>query len=287
MENLKLRSDIRLVNKWDGSGRNSGRNLIAQPKFKKCTIFDENLVAIELQKSHISMNKPVIVGMSVLELSKVLMYKFLYKYLKPKYGQNIQLVYTDTDSFILEIKTDDVYADIRNEPDMFDTSDYPQNNIYGIERRNNKVPGKFKDELNGVVVTDIVGMGAKCYTIRTKRDKNKKAKGVQKNVIKKAKGVKKSVLENHVSFDDYYNCVKENCIELRKQYSIRSRKHNLYTISMQKIALNPFDDKRCIIKPECIDTLAWGHYKLTAEKMDSEYQYMLDIAESMKGALKY
>lgn len=286
MENLRLRSDIRLVNKWYGGGKNCGRNLIAQPNFKKCTIFDEDLAAIELHKSCILMNKPIIIGMCILELSKLLMYKFLYNYLKPKYAQNNQLIYTDTDSFILEIKTNDVYADIRDEPNEFDTWDYPEGNIYGIKRHNKKVPGKFKDELNGEIVTEVVGMRSKCYAVRTKIDKTKKDKGVGKNVIKKAKGVKKNVLKNHISFDDYYNCIKNNCIELRKQNSIRSIKHEIYTISMQKIALNPFDDKRYIIKSDGIDTLAWGHYKLDSDKMDIEYQYVKDIAESMKGALK-
>lgn len=93
MENLRLRSDIRLISKWDGIGKNTGRNLIAQPNFKNCKVFDENLSAIELHKSHILMNKPIIIGMCVLEISKVLMYSFLYNYLKPKYGQNIQVVY--------------------------------------------------------------------------------------------------------------------------------------------------------------------------------------------------
>lgn len=286
MENLRMRSDIKLVNKWYGSGKNCGRNLIAQPNFKKCTIFDEDLAAIELYKSHILMNKPVVIGMCVLELSKVLMYKFLYNYLKPKYGRNVQLVYTDTDSFILEIKNNNVYEDIRLEPDMFDTWDYPVDNIYGIERANNKVPGKFSDELKGEIITEVVGLRSKCYAVRTKIDKEKKVKGVQKNVLKKAKGVKKNVLENLVSFNDYYNCVKENCIEMRKQYSIRSMKHNVYTISMQKIALNPFDDKRYIIKPDGIDTLAWGHYKLDSEIMNSEYQLVLNIAEIMKKIMK-
>lgn len=283
LENIRLRSDIRLVNKWYGSGKNCGRNLIAQPNFKKCTIFDEDLAAIELHKSHILMNKPIVVGMCVLEISKVLMYKFLYNYLKPKYGQNIQLVYTDTDSFILEVKTNDVYADIRNEPDMFDTWDYPENNIYGIKRYNKKVPGKFSDEFKGEIITEVVGLRSKCYAVRTKIDKRKK----DKNVLKKAKGVKKNVLQNHISFDDYYNCIKENCIEMRKQYTIRSKKHEIYTISTDKIALNPFDDKRCIIRPDGIDTLAWGHYKLDSEKMKAEYKYMSDIASCMKGALKY
>ena len=278
MENLRLRIDIRLVNEWAGrKQKNNARYLIAQPN-KKCTIFDEDLTAIDLHKPCILMNMPILVGMCVLELSKVLMYKFLYNYLKPKYGQNIQLVYTDTDSFILEIKTKDVYADIRDEPDMFDTWDYPENNIYGIKRHNKKVPGKFSDELKGEIITDVVGLRSKCYAVRTK--------GVQKNVFKKAKGVKKNVLKNHISFDDYYNCMKNNCIELRNQYSIRSRKHEVYSISMRKIALNPFDDKRYIIRPHGIDTLAWGHKKIDSEKMNAEYQYVKDIAESMKGIMK-
>ncbi|XP_031632653.1 uncharacterized protein LOC116346631 [Contarinia nasturtii] len=143
MENLRLRSDIRLINKWYGR----------------------------------------VGGMCILEISKVLMYKFLYNYLKPKYGQNIQVVYTDTDSFILEIKTSDVYAHIRDEPIEFDTSDYLEGNIYGIERHNKKVPGKFKDELNGEILTEVVGLRSKCYAVRTLGgiDKMKKAKGVKKN----------------------------------------------------------------------------------------------------------
>lgn len=285
MENLRLRSDIKLVNKWSGRGRNNARNLIAQPNFKNSTLIDEDLVSIEMNKSSILMNKPLIVGMCVLELSKVLMYQFLYNYLKPKYQQNVKLVYTDTDSFILEIKNREVYADIRDEPDMFDTWDYPENNIYGIKRHNKKVPGKFSDELKGEIITEVVGLRAKCYAVRTKIDKNKKGK--QKNVIKKAKGVKKNVLQNHVSFNDYYNCLKENCIELRKQYTIRSKKHDIYTISMQKIALNPFDDKRYIIKPDGIDTLAWGHKDLDSEKMQREYQYASDIADCLRVVMRH
>lgn len=114
----------------------------------------------------------------------------------------------------------------------------------------------------------------------------KKHRGVTKNVFKKAKGVKKNLLQNHISFDDFYNYVKNNCIELRKQYSIRSKKHEVYTISMQKIALNPFDDKRYIIKPDGIETLAWGHYKLDSEKMDIEYEYVSRKAEIMKEFMK-
>lgn len=277
MENLRLRSDIRLINKWDG--RVGGRSLIARPNFKRCKIFDENLASIEMNKSHILMNRPIAVGMCILDISKVLMYKFLYGYLKPKYGQNVQLVYTDTDSFILEIKTHDVYADIRNEPDIneFDTWAYPEGNDFGIKRHNNKVVGKFKDELEGEIATEVVGLRSKCYALRT-------LGGIDK--MKKAKGVKKNVLEKKVSFDDYYKCIRENCIEMRKQFSIRSKSHDVYTISMEKIALNPFDDKRYIIKPDCIDTLAWGHHRLDSKKMASEYQYVSGNALKQRKLMK-
>lgn len=274
MENLRLRSDIRLINKWDG--RVGGRSLIARPNFKKCTIFEESLAVIELHKTHILMNRPIIVGMCILELSKVLMYKFLYNHLKPKYGHNIQVLFTDTDSFLLEIKNNNIYEDIRNDPDEFDTWDYPENNIYGIKRHNNKVIGKFKDELKGEIATEFVGLRSKCYALRTGRiDKMKKAKGVKKNVLK-----------NNVSFDDYYKCIKENCVQMRKQHSIRSKSHNVYTISMDKIALNPFDNKRYIIKPDCINTFAWGHYQLDSEKMNNEYQFVSDNAQFMKNFMK-
>lgn len=274
MENLRLRSDIRLINKWDG--RVGGRNLIARPNFKKCNILDENLASIEMHKSHILMNRPIIVGMCILEISKVLMYKFLYNYLKPKYGRDVTVGYTDTDSFILLIKRNDVYVDIQNDPSEL-TWDYPENNIFGIKRHNNKVIGKFKDELKGQIASELVGLRSKCYALRI-------AGGIDK--MKKAKGVKKNILKNTVSFDDYYKCIKENCIQMRKQYSIRSKSHNIYTISMEKIALNPFDDKRYIIKPDCIDTLAWGHYQLDSQKMHDEYQYVLNNAKRMKIFMK-
>lgn len=271
MENLRLRPDIRLVNKWDG--RTGGRNLIARPNFKNSKLLDENLVSIEMYKSHIFMDKPIIVGMCVLDISKVLMYEFLYNYLKPKYGRNVQVVYTDTDSFILEIKTNDVYADIRDDPFMFDTWGYPENNIYGIQRQNNKIPGKFTDELKGEIISEVVGLRPKSYAVRTLGRIDK---------MKKAKGVKKSVLKNKISFEDYYNCIRNNCIEMRKQFSIRSKNHNVYTISMQKISLNPFDYKRYIIKPNCIETLAWGHYQLDSEKMNAEYDYVSSISQRMR-----
>lgn len=291
MENLRLRSDIRLVNKWDG--RVGARRLIAMPNFKNCKLFDENLTSIELHKTHILMDKPIVVGMCVLDISKVLMYKFLYNYLKPKYGQNVRVAYTDTDSFILEVKTEDFYADIRDEPDIheFDTFDYPLDNIYNIRRHNNKVIGKFKDEMNGKIIEALAGVRAKCYALLL-YDENRGGKGkkltkkmskkiADANEIKRAKGVASNAIKN-ISFEKFYNCVINNCIQTCKQHSIRSKSHNVYTISMDKMALNPFDQKRLINKPECINTTSWGHYSIDSAKMQEECQCVLDNARRMK-----
>lgn len=276
MENVRLRALIYMITKWEGRGKTSGRHLIAQPNFKNCKMLDENLATIEMHKSHILMDKPIIVGLCVLELSKVVMYKFLYDYLKPKYGSKVRVVYTDTDSFILEIETEDVYADIRDDPDQFDTWVYPEGNIYGIPRHNNKVPGKFSDECPESIPSEVVCLRAKAYSVRAGR--------IEK--MKKAKGVKRNVLKNTITFDDYYHCVINNGITVRRQYTIRSKAHNVYTISTKKIALNPYDDKRYILKPGNINTLAWGHYRLDGEAMQEEYAHVAAVAEKMRNFRK-
>lgn len=223
------------------------------------------------------MIKPIIVGMSILDISKVTMYSFLYDFLKPKYGDKCQVAYTDTDSFILDIETDDFYNDMRENINMFDTSDYPYPNEYNIERKNKKIPGKFKDELNGRILTEFVGLRAKCYAVRSldeepynKKDRKKaneekkRKRAVCGNFIneelKKSKGVKKCIVSDKLNFDNYVDCIINNTTIERTQNTIRSIKHNLFTIHQKKIALNPSDDKRYLIKPEGIDTLSWGHY---------------------------
>lgn len=92
MENVRLRSDIRLKSYWNG--RYGARNLIAHPCYKKCTVFDENLVAIELRKESILMDKPIIIGMAILDLSKIVMYDFHYNYMELKYKGNVEIIYT-------------------------------------------------------------------------------------------------------------------------------------------------------------------------------------------------
>lgn len=215
------------------------------------------------------------------------MYSFLYDFLKPKYGENCRVAYTDTDSFVIDVTTDDFYADMRENIFMFDTSDYPWPNEYNIERKNKKIPGLFKDELNGNIITAFVGMRAKCYAVQAlnddayknqkdeKKGKNKRTRAIcgkfYNEDIKKSKGVKKSVVARKISFNDYVECIQNSCELKAKQNTLRSIKHNIFSIQQEKVALSPFDDKRYLIRPHNKDTFAWGHYIIDFhEEMSSE-----------------
>ena len=110
MENVRNYRDIKLVR------TNSRRNqLVSEPNYHSTKYFSEDLIAIEMNKTNIKMNKPIYLGQSILDISKTLMYEFWYEYLKPKYGDKIKLCYTHTDSFVIEVKTEDLYAYISDD----------------------------------------------------------------------------------------------------------------------------------------------------------------------------
>ena len=87
------------------------KKLVSEPNYASCTPFSDHLIAIEMRKTRIYMDKPILVGQAILDKSKELMYKFYYEYLKPKYKQKLQLLYMDADSFILSIETDHFFKD--------------------------------------------------------------------------------------------------------------------------------------------------------------------------------
>ena len=119
-----------------------------------------------MKKTEVKINKPIYLGQAVLDLSKTLMFEFWYDYLKPMYGDKIRLCYTDTDSFIMHIKTDDFYKDISADVDKwFDTSNFKTNDNGPLEIvKNKKVLGRFKDEIGGKIMTKFVGPRAKTYS---------------------------------------------------------------------------------------------------------------------------
>ena len=248
MENIRNRVDVKLVN-----NENKLRKLVAKPNFRSRKIFSENLVSVHMKKTSLTMNKPVYLGMCILDLSKTIMYDFHYNYIKSKYGDKAKLLFSDTDSLMYEIQTEDFYKDISGDvKDRFDTSDYPENHPSGIPTGiNKKVLGKMKDEAAGKIIKEFVGLRAKLYSFIMDDG----------GEIKKCKGIKKQVVESSISHEDYKTCLLTGKEQLRKQNILRSYNHEVYTEEVNKVALSALDDKRYILS-DGVDTLAWGHYKI-------------------------
>ena len=216
MENIRNRVNIKLVN-----NEKQAEKLSAKPNYKHCNIFSEDLVAIHMKKTKLDFNKPVYLGMCILDLSKTLMYDFHYNYIKQKYGDKAKLLLTDTDSLMYEIQTEDFYKDINGDvKDRFDTSGYPPDHPSGIPSGfNKKVLGMFKDEVNGNVIDEFVGLRAKLYSYKM----------FEGEESKKCKGVKKSVVKKSITHEDYKKCLTNRKPQLRKMNVIRSYKHNVFT----------------------------------------------------------
>ena len=150
-----------------------------------------------MKRTKVRMNKPIYLGLSKLEISKLLMYEFWYDYMKQKYGDKVKLCYKDTDSFIMNIKTKDFYKDVANDVEKrFDTSNYECDRPLP-KGKSKKVIGLTKDELGGRVITEFIALSPKTYSYLTDDCKeDKKGKGTEKCVIKRV-----------TKFDDYKNCL--------------------------------------------------------------------------------
>ncbi|PFX12742.1 hypothetical protein AWC38_SpisGene23254 [Stylophora pistillata] len=249
MENIRKRVDVRLVNSEE-----KARKLANKVNFEHCTIFSEDLCAMHMRKTQILFNKPLYLGMSILDISKTLMYDFHYNYIKPKYpNDKSKLLFTDTDSLCYEIQTEDFYKDITSDVDRwFDTSNIREGHSSGVPTGvNKKVIGMFKDEAGGKIIKEFVGLRAKLYSYKMFDDGEEK---------KKCKGVKQGVVDRTISFDDYKRCLFGGGKQLRKMNTLRSRKHEMYMEEINKVALSADDDKRIILSDK-IHTHAIGHHK--------------------------
>ena len=243
MENVRKHRDVKLV-KTDRR-RNK---LVSEPNYHTMKLINDNLAIIEMRKVKVKMNKPVYLGLSILEISKITMYEFWYDYVKSKYGNRARFRYMDTDSFVINIKTKDFYKDIaENIKESFDTSNY----IYdrplptGV---NKKVVGLMKDELHGGIITEFTALRPKACSYKMD----------DFTELKKAKGTKKYVVKKMLRFDDYKNCLFTNSKVLRPQQRFRSENHSVYTENINKIALSCDDDKR-IVAADGISSYPYGY----------------------------
>ena len=243
MENIRKHRDIKLVT--TDKRRNK---LVSEPNYHMINYISEDLSIIEMNKTKVKMNKPIYLGLSILEISKLLMYEFWYDYMKSKYGNNVKLSYMDTDSLIMNIKTEDFYKDIANDVEKrFDTSNYEVDRPLSTGK-NKKVIGLMKDELGGKIITEFVTLRPKTYSYLTDDCKEDK----------KAKGTKKCVIKRMIKFNDYENCLLKDEVILKSQQRFISRKHDVYTENINKIALSNNDDKR-IVSSDKITSYPYGY----------------------------
>ena len=199
---MENRVDIKLV-----SDKSKARELAVKPNFNHCNIFSEDLVAIHMKMTSLKLDKPIFLGMCILDLSKTLMYDFHYNYIKQKYGDKAKLLFTDTDSLMYEIQTEDFYKDISEDvEDKFDTSNYPSEHSIGEDYigKNKMVIGMFKDEAGGKVIDEIVGLRAKLYSFKM----------FEGEEIKKLKDLKNKWLNGVL----YMKIIKSVCLRGKNNY---------------------------------------------------------------------
>ncbi len=282
--NCRKFQNVRVV-----TNKRYAKRLISNPLFKRAVIINESLMLVEMSVASLTLNRPVYAGFSVLEMSKEHMYDFFYSYVKRKYpGKQSQLCYMDTDSFLLEIHTPDVYQDMVTDSEWFDFSEYPYDaevfkklstttwshlsevqkhvKIVELMDKNQKVLGKFKDEQKSLPIDLETAIRSKSYALRV-------CGLVKKNNILthdyqekyKNKSICRSVVETHITVEDYTEylwAVANKYTKNRKLYIrqnlIKSKKCQLYNISQQKIALAGFDLKRMVCSDN-INTKALGY----------------------------
>ena len=216
MENIRKHKDIKLVNNIEDYLKQ-----VMKPNFKSGVLLGADLMSFKMGKVKVKMNKPVHLGQAILDLSKTIMYKFHYDYMKKKYHENnLKLCYMDTDSLVYKIRTEDFYKEITEDVEArFDTSGYVPDRPLPTGK-NKKVISLMKDELGGKIMKEFVSLRPKMYSYRVEE-------GGTQNEPKKCKGIKKCIVKKTISFDDYKRCLFEGTMIHRSQLLFRSKKHNV------------------------------------------------------------
>ena len=227
---------------------------VMKPNFSNGFPFFKHLLAVEMGKTEIKMNKPMHLGQTLLDLSKRLMYEFHCDYMRPKYGSKVRLCYMDTDSFVYEIETEDFYRDIEKDvKKRFDTSGYSRDDKRPLPiGENKKEISLMKHELGGKIMTEFVALRAKMYAYR-KIDKEVEEK--------RCKGTKKCVVSEGLTFDDYKTCLFDGKTIHREQMLFENKKHEVYTVNKHNIALNRDNDKRLVCN-KAVEKAPWLLYNV-------------------------
>ena len=233
----------------------------ARPTFKRnINIGDAEttkLLGIDMRPTQVMLDKPIFMGASILDLSKAHMFDFHYKTMVPRYGDNLKLCFTDTDSLCYHITTGDLYEDMASMSEQFDTSDFPRDHPL-FSAANKKVIGKFKDEcVDGkfAVMSEFVGLRPKMYSFEKVAVEAGSTHGKCT-----AKGIKKYVIKRDLNMQVYKDTLQGQAHSV-EQVGFRSRGQQITTDKHVKTGLSGVDTKRWIC-PDGINTLALGHYRI-------------------------
>ena len=255
MENVRKQRDIKLV-KTD----HKRNKLVSEPNDHTMKLISENLSIIEMKKVKVKMNKPIYLGLSILEISKIIMYEFWYDYRK-------RICYMGTDGLIMNIKTKDFYKDIPQDvEERSDTSNYDVDRPLP-KGKNKKVIGLMKDELGGGIITEFVALRPKTYSYITDEFIE----------MKNTKGTKKCVIKKLLKFEDYKKCLFDNEPMLKSQKRLKSKNHEVYTENIYKIALSSNDDKRIV----ALDRITSYPYGYCSEVGEDWQEYLDQISKKI------
>ena len=252
MERPENKSQIKFINQID-----TYEKYVSKLNFKQLKIIQPDLVSLQMTYPVFKVLKPFYIGAVILELAKYLMYDFHYNIMKKHFKNNIELIYTDTDSFFYEIKTKNIYADLEQLKHHFDFSNYDKNHFL-FSTKNKKVPGFFKDECPNNSIIEFIGLKSKMYSFVTEDN----------SVIKHAKGVKTSVINQDLKFESFLDCLFDLEILSNNFRTIRSVAHSVFTSHQIKNSLSPFDDKRWLF--DSLHSLAYGHFKIKKNMLQEE-----------------
>ena len=231
MENLRNHRDIKIVT------TDRRRSILgSESNYHSTKYISKDLLIMEMKKTEVKMNKPIYLGQAILNISKTLMYELWHDYIKPKYGNKARICYTDTDSFVIFVKTDDFYKYIANDVErLFATSNDDKRDEKPLPiGKNKKVIGVFKDKLGGKIVTEFCAIRAEAYAYKLDDDTEHK----------KAKGTKKGIIKRELMFENYKDSLFNDEVIIRSQQRFRSYNHKVYTEEVNKIALSSNNDKR-------------------------------------------
>src|SRR5271170_3137750 len=252
MENVRKYQDVKIMAMNNNNNEKKFRNKVSKPSFKYARQLSNTLISAHMSKASVVLNKPIIVGASVLGLSKLLIYRFWYGYVKEKYGDNAKLGYMDTDSFIFQTETEDIYKDMAERPDIFDFTD-------------SKTIGLFKDKCPGKIITESIHIRAKTYHyVISDGSTRLKYKGV-------SKGGMETMAKNTYSDSTspitqvYRDCLFNNKVFHAKNIGFRSKNHILSLVESEKKDFCPLNSKNWVLSDR-ITPYAYYHWRTGAYK---------------------